>query len=87
MLDYAVCNNRKYCIRYNLSFYKLCIGGFVMLVVENTKENRALQQVVATMSIEDMYFDKDFLGKMLRVSKGEKTTEEIVEEIKREYAR
>ena len=58
-----------------------------MLVVENTKENRALQQVVATMSIEDMYFDKDFLGKMLQVAKGEKTTEEIVEEIKREYAR
>ncbi len=58
-----------------------------MLVVENTKENRALQQVVATMSIEDMYFDKDFLEKMLQVSKGEKTTEEIVEEIKREYAR
>lgn len=58
-----------------------------MLVVENTKENRALQQVVATMSIEDMYFDKDFLGKMLQVSKGEKTIEEIVEEIKREYAR
>ena len=58
-----------------------------MLVVENTKENRALQQVVATMSIEDMYFDKDFLGKMLQVSKGEKTTEEIVEEIKSEYAR
>ena len=58
-----------------------------MLVVDNTKENRALQQVVATMSIGDMYFDKDFLGKMLQVSKGEKTTEEIVEEIKREYAR
>ena len=58
-----------------------------MLVVENTKENRALQQVVATMSIEDMYFDKDFLGKMFQVAKGEKTTEEIVEEIKKEYAR
>ncbi len=58
-----------------------------MLVVENTKENRALQQVVATMAIEDMYFDKDFLGKMLQVSKGEKTTEEVIEEIKREYAR
>lgn len=58
-----------------------------MLVVENTKENRALQQVVATMSIEGMYIDKNFLEKMLQVSKGEKTTEEIVEEIKREYAR
>ncbi len=58
-----------------------------MLVVENTKENRALQQVAATMAIEDMYFDKDFLEKMLQVSKGEKTTEEIIEEIKREYAR
>jgi hypothetical protein len=58
-----------------------------MLVVENTKENRALQQVVATMAIEDMYFDKDFLEKMLQVSKGEKTTEEIIEEIKKKYAR
>lgn len=58
-----------------------------MLIVENTKENRALQQVVATMSIEGMYIDKNFLEKMLQVSKGEKTTEEIVEEIKREYAR
>ena len=57
-----------------------------MLVVENTKENRTLQQVVATMAIEDMYFDKEFLKKMLQVSKGEKTTEEIIEEIKREYA-
>ena len=56
-----------------------------MLVVKNTKENRALQQVVATMAIEDMYFDEDFLEKMLQVSKGEKTTEEIIEEIKREY--
>lgn len=58
-----------------------------MLVVENTKENRTLQQVAATMAIEDMYLDKDFLNKMLQVSRGEKTTEEIIEEIKREYAR
>ena len=55
-----------------------------MIVVENTKENRALQQVAATMAIEDMYFDKDFLEKMFQVSKGEKTTEEMIEEIKME---
>ncbi|MCR4650379.1 MAG: hypothetical protein K5662_01355 [Lachnospiraceae bacterium] len=58
-----------------------------MLVVENTKENRALQQVVATMSIEDMYFDKDFLEKMLQVSKGEKTSEQLRQEVLKKYAR
>ena len=86
--NYVVRNNRKYYIRYNLSNHKFFYRRKdIMLVIENTKENRALQQVAATMAIEDMYFDKDFLRKMLQVSKGEKSTEEIIEEIKREYAR
>ncbi len=58
-----------------------------MLVVENTKENRALQQAVAAMAVEGMYLDEDFLKEMIRVSKGEKTTEEVIEEVKREYTR
>ena len=48
-----------------------------MLVVENTKENRALQQVVATMAVEGMYLDEDFIEEMIRVSKGEKNYGEI----------
>lgn len=58
-----------------------------MLSVENTIENRKLRQVLATMAIEDMYFEKDFLNEMLKVTKGEKTTEQLRQEVIRKYAR
>lgn len=58
-----------------------------MIIVENTKEFRAVQQVVASMAIEEMYFDAAFIKQMLQVAKGEKTEEEVIEEIKQKYAR
>ncbi len=58
-----------------------------MLVVENTRENKIVRNVVSTMALEEMYLDEDFIKELLKVSKGEKTTEELVKEIKREYGR
>ena len=57
------------------------------MVVENTKETRAIKSVVATMAIENMYFDKAFINEMLKVSRGEKTTEDVIKEIVQEYGR
>ena len=57
------------------------------MLVENTKENRELQQAVATMAIEGMYFRKEFINEMLKVSKGEKTTEQLRQEIIKKHAR
>ena len=58
-----------------------------MLVVENTKENKIVRNVVSTMALEEMYLDEDFINELLKVSKGEKTTEQLIEEIKQEYGR
>ncbi|MBF0996810.1 MAG: antitoxin VbhA family protein [Lachnospiraceae bacterium] len=58
-----------------------------MLVVENTKENKIVRNVVSTMALEEMYLDEDFINELLKVSKGEKTTEQLIEEIKHEYGR
>ena len=46
-----------------------------------------VRQVVSTMAIEDMYFSKDFLEKMLKVANGELSSEEVRQEVIRKYGR
>lgn len=55
--------------------------------VKNTKETREVNDVIATLAIEDMYFDKDFIKELLKVAAGEKTSEELRQEVIRKYAR
>lgn len=57
------------------------------MFIENTRENREIKNVVATMAIEDMYFSKEFITEMIKVSKGEKTSEELRQEIIKKYVR
>ena len=52
------------------------------------KENLLkIQKVTATMAIEGMHFNRDFLQKMMQVSRGELTTEEVRQEVIKKYAR
>ena len=53
--------------------------------LNNTRANRAVQQTVATMAIEDMYFDKHFIDEMIKVSKGERTSEDVRREVLSKY--
>lgn len=46
-----------------------------------------VRQVAATMAIEDMYFSKDFIEKMVKVANGELSSEEVRQEVIREYGR
>ena len=39
------------------------------------------------MAIEEMYFPKDFIEKMLKVASGELTSEEVRQEVIKKYAR
>ena len=55
------------------------------MVVENTQENRNIRNVAASMAIEDMYFDKAFIEDMIKVSKGEKKADDVINEIVAEY--
>jgi hypothetical protein len=57
------------------------------MVIEKTKQNQQLAQVVASMAIEDMYVTKDFIYELLKVSIGEKTTEDLRREVIKKYAR
>ena len=57
------------------------------MIVENTKQNRDVQYVVATMAIENIYLSNDFIRELLKVSRGEKTSEELRQEVIKQYAR
>ena len=58
-----------------------------MIILENTKDNQDIRNAVASMAIENMFFDEDFIMELVKVSKGEKTDEEMIREIKQEYGR
>ena len=55
--------------------------------VKNTKQMRDVKKVVATMAIEDMYLSKAFVAELIKVANGEKTSEELRQEVIRKYAR
>ena len=46
-----------------------------------------LKNVLSSMAIEDMYFSNDFIKEMIKVAKGEKTSEELRQEVIEQYAR
>ena len=53
--------------------------------IENTKPNRTVQQTVATMAISGMYFDRPFIKEMIKVSNGEKKSEDVRREVLAKY--
>lgn len=57
------------------------------MIVENIKETERVKKVVATMAIEDMYLSKEFVIELIKVAKGEKTSEELRREIINKYAK
>lgn len=57
------------------------------MIVENTNNSRKVKDVVATMAIEDMYLSKDFINELLKVSNGEKSSEQLRQEVLKKYAR
>ena len=54
--------------------------------IKNTESGRQVQRVAATMAISDMYVSKEFIEKLLKVSNGEMTSEELRKDVLKEYA-
>lgn len=49
--------------------------------------DRSVKNVVTTMAVEDMYLSKDFIKELEKVAKGEKTSEELRQEVIKKYAK
>lgn len=56
------------------------------MIIKNTESGRQVQRVAATMAISDMYVSKEFIEKLLKVSNGEITSEQLRKEVLKEYA-
>lgn len=57
------------------------------MTVENTKETRNIRNVAATMAIENMHLSRAFIEELVKVSNGEKTSEQLRREVIQKYAR
>lgn len=57
------------------------------MLVENTKQTREIRDAVASLAIENMYVSQDFIEELIKVSNGEKTSEELRQEVIKKYAR
>lgn len=55
------------------------------MIIKNNEAGRKVQQVAATMAISDMYVSKEFIEKLLKVSNGEMTTEDLIQELNEKY--
>lgn len=55
------------------------------MLVPNTAENRSVRNVVATMAVENMHFSEEFVTELLKVANGEKTSEELRQEVIKRY--
>ena len=61
--------------------------GDFMITVVNNMEMRRLKNVLGSMAIENMYLDEAFINEMIKVANGEKSSEELRQEVIAEYAR
>ena len=57
------------------------------MTIKNTEAGRKVQQVAATMAISDIYLSKEFIEKLLKVSNGEMTTDDLIKELNDKYAK
>lgn len=51
------------------------------MILENTPENRKVAKVAASLAIDNMYLDEDFLNKLVNAANGKKTYEELRQEV------
>lgn len=58
-----------------------------MITVANNTKMRQLKNVLGSMAIENMYLDETFINEMIKVANGEKSSEELRQEVIAEYAR
>lgn len=56
------------------------------MIVKKNKKIEGVRDVVATMAIEDMYLSKDFVVELIKVAEGEKTSEQLRQEVISRYA-
>lgn len=74
-------------VQYICNSVRISEKGDFMITVVNNMEMRRLKNVLGSMAIENMYLDEAFINEMIKVANGEKSSEELRQEVIAEYAR
>lgn len=56
-------------------------------MIEKVMTSKAVKNVMNTMAIENMFLSKDFVEELMKVERGEKTSEQLRKEILKKYTR
>lgn len=51
------------------------------MLLKNSEQNKKVAKVIATMAVENMYLDKEFIQELSKAANGEKTYEELRQEV------
>ena len=57
------------------------------MILPNTKKNRMIQQACASLALENMYPDKEFIKELVRVQNGQKSLDDLIQKIKNKYVK
>lgn len=57
------------------------------MIVKNTKEARSIQNVAATMAVENMPLSRTFTEELVKVANGEKTSMQLRQEVIQKYTK
>lgn len=57
------------------------------MYVKNNENNRQIRNVASSLAIENMYLSENFIKQLIEVGEGEKTSEELRQEVIKEYVR
>ena len=55
--------------------------------VKDIESARKVRNVVASMAIENMYLESDYILKLIEVADGKRKSEDLIEEVISQYAR
>lgn len=66
--------------------YDYVKGGILIVEELSLQEQYYIKQIAATMEIEDMPLDKQTIENLRQLAAGEKTADQLIREIKKEYA-
>lgn len=58
-----------------------------MIIAKNTSDALKVKNVISTLAVDNMYLSESFVKELLKVSNGEKSSEQLRQEVLKRYSK
>lgn len=58
-----------------------------MIIAKNTSDALKVKNVISTLAVDNMYLSESFVKELLKVSNGEKSSEQLRQEVLKKYSK